>query len=59
MTLDDIAKHSWVIGDEGPIPQYLCWCKRSSFVGEEQSNVQREESGSKQNDFDMPPNLSV
>ncbi|XP_022944244.1 serine/threonine-protein kinase GRIK1-like isoform X2 [Cucurbita moschata] len=59
MTLDDIAKHSWVIGDEGPIPQYLCWCKRSSFVGEEQSNLQREESGSKQNDFDMPPNLSV
>lgn len=60
MTLDAIAKHSWVIGDEGPIPQYLCWCKRMSLVVEEQSNLQPEENGSKYNDFDVaPPNLSM
>lgn len=30
MTLDAVANHTWVIGDNGPIPQFLCWCKRSS-----------------------------
>lgn len=30
MTLDAVANHTWVIGDDGPIPQFLCWCKRSS-----------------------------
>ncbi|XP_011044375.1 PREDICTED: serine/threonine-protein kinase GRIK1 isoform X2 [Populus euphratica] len=30
MTLDAVANHAWVIGDDGPIPQFLCWCKRSS-----------------------------
>ncbi|KAK6936029.1 Protein kinase domain [Dillenia turbinata] len=29
MTLNDVAEHSWVIAEEGPIPQYLCWCKRN------------------------------
>ncbi|OIV99336.1 hypothetical protein TanjilG_17146 [Lupinus angustifolius] len=28
MTLSDVAEHSWVIGDDGPIPGYLCWCQR-------------------------------
>ncbi|CAL0304085.1 unnamed protein product [Lupinus luteus] len=28
MTLSEVAEHSWVIGDEGPIPEYLCWCQR-------------------------------
>ncbi|ESR37833.1 serine/threonine-protein kinase GRIK2 [Citrus sinensis] len=28
LTLNDVAKHTWVLGDNGPIPQYLCWCKR-------------------------------
>ncbi|KAL6979317.1 Serine/threonine-protein kinase grik2 [Sarracenia purpurea var. burkii] len=28
MTLGVVAEHAWVIGEEGPIPQYLCWCKR-------------------------------
>lgn len=31
MTLDSVAIHSWVIGEDGPIPQYLCWCKRNSL----------------------------
>lgn len=56
MTLDAIAKHSWVMignGDEGPIPEYLCWCKRTTPVEEEQSNLQREENGSKYDDFDV------
>ncbi|KDP44066.1 hypothetical protein JCGZ_05533 [Jatropha curcas] len=37
ITLDSVAKHSWVIGDNGPIPQYLCWCKRNS-IQRQQSN---------------------
>lgn len=28
LTLEAVAEHTWVIGDHGPIPQYLCWCKR-------------------------------
>ncbi|OMO53371.1 hypothetical protein CCACVL1_28679 [Corchorus capsularis] len=35
MTLNDVAQHSWVIGEDGPIPQYLCWCKRNSYQREE------------------------
>ncbi|KHN32080.1 serine/threonine-protein kinase GRIK1-like isoform X2 [Glycine soja] len=31
MTLGDVAEDSWVIGDDGPIPDYLCWCKRKSL----------------------------
>ncbi|XP_057781787.1 serine/threonine-protein kinase GRIK2-like [Salvia miltiorrhiza] len=28
MTLENVAQHAWVIGEDGPIPQFLCWCKR-------------------------------
>ncbi|KAF3455010.1 hypothetical protein FNV43_RR05458 [Rhamnella rubrinervis] len=35
MTLDAVAKHAWVIGGDGPIPQYLCWCKRKGSAEEE------------------------
>ncbi|OVA10156.1 Protein kinase domain [Macleaya cordata] len=28
LTLNAIAEHPWVVGEEGPIPQYLCRCKR-------------------------------
>ncbi|XP_020215315.1 serine/threonine-protein kinase GRIK1 [Cajanus cajan] len=31
MTLDDVAEDIWVIGDHGPISEYLCWCKRKSL----------------------------
>ncbi|XP_061358779.1 serine/threonine-protein kinase GRIK1-like [Gastrolobium bilobum] len=31
MTLRDVAEDSWVIGDDGPILEYLCWCKRKSL----------------------------
>ncbi|KAI3450547.1 hypothetical protein Pfo_007212 [Paulownia fortunei] len=34
MTLENVAQHAWVIGEEGPIPQYLCWCKRSRLQKE-------------------------
>lgn len=30
MSLDAVSKHPWVIGEEGPIPHYKCWCKRSN-----------------------------
>ncbi|XP_020240204.1 serine/threonine-protein kinase GRIK1 [Cajanus cajan] len=35
MTLGDVAEHVWVIGNDGPIPEYLCWCKRKSLVTED------------------------
>ncbi|KAJ8751288.1 hypothetical protein K2173_016469 [Erythroxylum novogranatense] len=35
MTLDIVANHTWVIGEDGPIPQYLCWCKRSRLPSKE------------------------
>ncbi|PSR89975.1 Serine/threonine-protein kinase [Actinidia chinensis var. chinensis] len=33
MKLEAVAEHAWVIGEEGPIPQYLCWCKHKVFPG--------------------------
>ncbi|XP_022756101.1 serine/threonine-protein kinase GRIK1-like isoform X1 [Durio zibethinus] len=35
MTLNAVAEHSWVIAEDGPIPQYLCWCKRNNHEREE------------------------
>ena len=35
LTLGDVAKHSWVIGDDGPIPEYSCWCKRKTLERED------------------------
>ncbi|OIW15768.1 hypothetical protein TanjilG_04303 [Lupinus angustifolius] len=35
MTLSDVAEHRWIIGDDGPISQYLCWCKRKSLESED------------------------
>ncbi|GMI81631.1 geminivirus rep interacting kinase 2 [Hibiscus trionum] len=31
MTLNDVAEHSWVMGEDAPNPHYLCWCKRNSY----------------------------
>uniref|UniRef100_M1AEB7 non-specific serine/threonine protein kinase n=1 Tax=Solanum tuberosum TaxID=4113 RepID=M1AEB7_SOLTU len=28
LTLESVSQHEWFIGDEGPIPQYSCWCQR-------------------------------
>ncbi|XP_058193296.1 serine/threonine-protein kinase GRIK1-like isoform X2 [Rhododendron vialii] len=33
MTLEAVADHAWVLG-EGPVPQYLCWCKRKKLQTE-------------------------
>ncbi|PWA68900.1 protein kinase, ATP binding site [Artemisia annua] len=35
MTLEAVSLHPWVMGDDGPIPQYLCWCKRNKSPREE------------------------
>lgn len=35
MTLADVAADSWVIGNDGPIPLYLCWCKRKNLLKED------------------------
>lgn len=44
MTLKAVAEHTWVIGEYGPVPQYLCWCKRK-----------REESDWSNNDTHTTP----
>ncbi|XP_075519905.1 serine/threonine-protein kinase GRIK1-like [Primulina tabacum] len=31
MTLEDVAQHEWVMGGDGPILEYLCWCKRNNL----------------------------
>ncbi|KAL2899679.1 Serine/threonine-protein kinase GRIK2 [Bienertia sinuspersici] len=33
LTLDMVAEHPWVIGEEGPLPEFTCWCKRNSLQG--------------------------
>ncbi|KAL6516649.1 Serine/threonine-protein kinase grik2 [Orobanche gracilis] len=38
MTLVNVAQHAWVVGEYGPIPEYMCWCKRSSRVHKEVSD---------------------
>ncbi|XP_045827994.1 serine/threonine-protein kinase GRIK1-like isoform X1 [Trifolium pratense] len=35
MTLADVAADSWVIGKDGPIPEYFCWCKRKNSEKED------------------------
>lgn len=35
LTLAAVAEHTWVIGEDGPVPQYLCWCKRKNLPKEE------------------------
>ncbi|KAL2928430.1 Serine/threonine-protein kinase GRIK2 [Bienertia sinuspersici] len=31
LTLDMVAEHPWVIGEEGPLPEFTCWCRRNSL----------------------------
>ncbi|KAJ8543921.1 hypothetical protein K7X08_025539 [Anisodus acutangulus] len=31
LTLEGVSQHEWVIGDEGPIPHYSCWCQREKL----------------------------
>ncbi|KAL5998393.1 Serine/threonine-protein kinase grik2 [Asimina triloba] len=33
IVLEAVRMHPWVVGEEGPIPEYLCLCKRNSFQG--------------------------
>uniref|UniRef100_A0A803KR33 non-specific serine/threonine protein kinase n=2 Tax=Chenopodium quinoa TaxID=63459 RepID=A0A803KR33_CHEQI len=30
LTLNMVAEHPWVIGEEGLLPEFLCWCKQNS-----------------------------
>lgn len=43
LTLEVVAQHPWVIGEEGPLPGFLCWCKRNSLQRED-FEVDREAS---------------
>ncbi|XP_010932972.1 serine/threonine-protein kinase GRIK2 isoform X2 [Elaeis guineensis] len=36
ITLHALAEHPWVIGEEGPIPEYLCRCRRISSARKNQ-----------------------
>ncbi|XP_040992570.1 serine/threonine-protein kinase GRIK1 [Juglans microcarpa x Juglans regia] len=47
LTLEAVAEHTWIIGEDGPIPQHLCWCKRKS--------LQREESNGSNDDTQIIP----
>lgn len=38
LTLEQVAVHPWVVGDAGPIPQFLCWCKRNKLQREQLSD---------------------
>ncbi|KAL4560918.1 hypothetical protein LXL04_033074 [Taraxacum kok-saghyz] len=29
MSLKTVAEHPWVVGDEGRVPEFVCWCKRN------------------------------
>ncbi|GMH12528.1 hypothetical protein Nepgr_014369 [Nepenthes gracilis] len=35
LTLPAVAEHPWVVSKEGPLPKFVCWCKRNSFRGNE------------------------
>ncbi|XP_057549808.1 serine/threonine-protein kinase GRIK1-like isoform X2 [Amaranthus tricolor] len=30
LTLAMVAEHPWVIGEDGPLPEFSCWCKRTN-----------------------------
>ncbi|CAI0397758.1 unnamed protein product [Linum tenue] len=38
LTLDAVSNHPWVVGEDGPIPDYSCWCKRIRPEREERSD---------------------
>lgn len=38
LTLQAVAEHPWVVGQTGPIPIYLCWCKRIRLEPEKGNN---------------------
>ncbi|CAN1837541.1 Serine/threonine-protein kinase GRIK2 [Linum perenne] len=35
LTLDAVADHAWVVGEDGPVPKYPCWCRRSRLTHEQ------------------------
>ncbi|KAL7198167.1 hypothetical protein ACSBR2_020648 [Camellia fascicularis] len=42
MTLGAVSEHAWVVGEEGPIPRYLCWCKRKRLQSDESDGIWRD-----------------
>lgn len=39
LTLEAIAEHPWFVGEEGPLPQYPCWCKRDRSLSEDPESI--------------------
>lgn len=46
LTLEMVAVHPWIVGEEGPIPYFLCWCKRNTLQREQMSDGNITESSS-------------
>ncbi|CAL5432073.1 unnamed protein product [Camellia sinensis] len=42
MTLGAVSEHAWVVGEEGPIPRYLCWCKRKRLQSDKSDGICRD-----------------
>ncbi|KAK9072616.1 hypothetical protein SSX86_009051 [Deinandra increscens subsp. villosa] len=38
LTLEMVAVHPWVVGDEGPIPYFSCWCRRNKLQSKQISD---------------------
>ncbi|CAN1171920.1 Serine/threonine-protein kinase GRIK2 [Linum perenne] len=34
LKLDAVANHPWVVAEDGPIPEFSCWCKRDRLCQE-------------------------
>jgi len=34
LTLERVAEHAWIVGEDGPLSQYSCWCKRNRLLKE-------------------------
>ncbi|CAN1182330.1 Serine/threonine-protein kinase GRIK2 [Linum perenne] len=49
LTLDAVADHAWVVGEDGPVPKYPCWCRRSRLTHEQfdGNKIDEEESAQK------------
>ncbi|CAN0898745.1 Serine/threonine-protein kinase GRIK2 [Linum grandiflorum] len=53
LTLGDVANHAWVVGEDGPIPEYPCWCRRSRLQSDGSSSIDEESAEKEANGSHM------